>query len=78
MHLSNTPCYVENYYGTPQNFVDKNLEAGKNVLLEIEIQGAMKIREKRPDAVLLFVTPPDADTLRARLEGGQTRRLRKL
>ena len=38
-------CYVENYYGTPQNFVDKNLEAGKNVLLEIEIQGAMKIRE---------------------------------
>ncbi len=65
-------CYVENYYGTPQNFVDENLEAGKNVLLEIEIQGAMKIREKRPDAVLLFVTPPDADTLRARLEGRQT------
>ena len=35
-------CYVENYYGTPQNFVDENLEAGKNVLLEIEIQGAMQ------------------------------------
>lgn len=64
--------YVENYYGTPKAFVEQNLEAGKDVILEIEIQGAMKIREKYPDALLLFVTAPSADVLRDRLIGRGT------
>lgn len=59
--------YVGHYYGTPKTFVEENLEAGKDVFLEIEIQGAMKIKQKYPDAVLMFVTPPSADVLRERL-----------
>lgn len=59
--------YVGHSYGTPRAFVDENLAAGKNVILEIELQGAMKVRAARPDTVLLFVTPPDADTLKKRL-----------
>lgn len=51
-------CYCGNYYGTPKSYVDEMLSAGKNVLLEIEMQGAMKIKEKFPEAVLLFVMPP--------------------
>lgn len=64
--------YVENYYGTPRAFVEQNLEAGNDVILEIEIQGAMKIKEKYPDALLLFVTAPSADVLRDRLTGRGT------
>lgn len=64
--------YVENYYGTPRAFVEQNLEAGNDVILEIEIQGAMKIKEKYPDALLLFVTAPSADILRDRLIGRGT------
>lgn len=59
--------YVGHYYGTPRAFVEANLEAGKDVFLEIEIQGAMKIKQKYPDAVLMFVTPPSAEVLRERL-----------
>ena len=50
--------YVENYYGTPRSYVEEQLQAGRNVILEIEIQGAMKIKEKIPEALLVFVTPP--------------------
>lgn len=64
--------YVEHYYGTPKEYVQKQLEAGKDVILEIEIQGALKIKEQFPDTLLLFVTPPDADTLEARLRGRGT------
>ncbi len=64
--------YVKNYYGTPRAFVEQNLEAGNDVILEIEIQGAMKIKEKYPDALLLFVTAPSADILRDRLIGRGT------
>lgn len=46
--------YVENYYGTPRKYVEEQLSAGKDVILEIEIQGAMKIREKFPDTLLVF------------------------
>lgn len=53
--------YVENYYGTPKAYVEKQLEAGKDVILEIEIQGALKVKEKFPDTLLLFVTPPSAE-----------------
>lgn len=59
--------YVGHYYGTPKQFVEENLDEGKDVFLEIEIQGALKVKEKYPDAVLMFITPPDAKTLRERL-----------
>ena len=64
--------YVSHSYGTPREYVEKNLALGKNVILEIEIQGALKVKEKIKDAVLLFVTAPDADTLRDRLIGRGT------
>ena len=64
--------YVEHYYGTPKKYVEENLEAGKDVLLEIEIQGALKIKEKFPDAMLIFVTPPSGEELRRRLVGRGT------
>lgn len=64
--------YVNNYYGTPKKYVEDHLAAGKDVILEIEIQGALKIKSKFPDALLLFVTPPDAATLERRLVGRGT------
>lgn len=64
--------YVGNYYGTPKAYVGKQLEAGRDVILEIEIQGALKVREQFPDALLLFVTPPSADELKRRLIGRGT------
>ena len=64
--------YVNHYYGTPRAYVEEQLEAGKNVILEIEIQGARKIKEMFPDAILMFVTAPDANTLRERLIGRGT------
>ena len=54
--------YVENYYGTPKAYVQEQLDAGKDVILEIEIQGALKVKEKYPDALMLFLVPPDAQT----------------
>ena len=48
--------FVGNYYGTPKAYVEEQLEAGKDVILEIEIQGALKVKEKFPDTLLLFVT----------------------
>ena len=59
--------YVENYYGTPKAYVEKQLNAGKDVILEIEIQGALKVKKKLPDTLLLFVTPPTAEELKNRL-----------
>lgn len=59
--------YVNNYYGTPKAYVQEQLAGGRDVILEIEIQGALKIREKFPDTVLLFVTPPSFEELRQRL-----------
>lgn len=64
--------YVGNYYGTPKAYVKKQLEAGRDVILEIEIQGALKVRKQFPDALLLFVTPPSADELKKRLIGRGT------
>ena len=61
--------YVGNYYGTPKAYVEEQLRAGKDVILEIEIQGALKVKEKFPNTLLLFVTPPSAEELRKRLEG---------
>ena len=64
--------FVGNYYGTPKAYVEEQLEAGKDVILEIEIQGALKVREKFPDTLLLFVTPPSAGELKNRLVGRGT------
>jgi guanylate kinase len=64
--------YVENYYGTPRAYVEEQLEAGKDVLLEIEIQGALKVKEKLPDTLMLFITPPSAEELERRLVGRGT------
>ena len=52
--------YVGNYYGTPKAYVEEQLDKGNNVILEIEIQGAMNIKRMFPDAVLMFITPPSA------------------
>ena len=64
--------YVDNYYGTPRAYVEEQLEAGKDVILEIEIQGALKVKENFPQTLLLFVTPPTAGELRERLKGRGT------
>lgn len=64
--------YCGNYYGTPKAYVEKQLQNGKDVILEIEIQGALKIKEKFPSALLLFVTPPNVKELRRRLSGRGT------
>ena len=64
--------YVENYYGTPRSYVEEQLQAGRNVILEIEIQGAMKIKKKIPEALLVFVTPPTVEELDRRLTGRGT------
>ncbi len=64
--------YVSNYYGTPKAYVEEQLNAGKNVVLEIEIQGALKIKEKFPETVLMFITAPSAVELKERLVGRGT------
>lgn len=64
--------YCGNYYGTPRDYVEKKLSEGRDVILEIEIQGALKIKEQYPDALLLFVSTPDAAELRRRLSGRGT------
>ena len=64
--------YVENYYGTPKAYVEEQLANGKDVLLEIEIQGALQVKKLRPDALLIFITPPSAEILEQRLTGRGT------
>ncbi len=64
--------YVGNYYGTPRAYVEEQLKSSRSVILEIEIQGALLIKKKFPDTLLLFVTPPSAAILRDRLIGRGT------
>ena len=64
--------YVNNYYGTPKSYVQEQLSKGKDVILEIEIQGALKVKEKFPDTMLLFVSTPSAQILKERLVGRGT------
>lgn len=59
--------YLDNYYGTPQKFVNEKLDAGIDVILEIEMQGALQVREAAPEAVLIFIVPPRVDILKTRL-----------
>lgn len=70
--------YVGNYYGTPKDYVFSNIQGGRDVILEIEIQGALKIKERFPEAVLVFITTPDAETLKARLVNRGTESLDKI
>ena len=64
--------YVDNYYGTPKAYVEQKLAEGKDVILEIEMQGALQVKKKFPQTLLLFVTPPNATILRERLVGRGT------
>ena len=59
--------YVDSYYGTPEAYVEKQLDPGKDVIQEIEMQGALKVKEKMPQTLLIFVTPPTAEELKRRL-----------
>ena len=65
-------CYVDNYYGTPKSYVEDRLNEGKNVILEIEIQGALKVKELFPDSVLIFLLPPSVKELENRLRSRGT------
>lgn len=60
------------YYGTPRAHVHEYLESGRDVILEIEVDGAMQIKKRMPEAILVFIIPPDMKTLRARLTGRGT------
>lgn len=64
--------YVGNYYGTPKQFVEEKLAQGKNVILEIEVQGALNVKKQYPEAVLIFIAPPSIPILRERLIGRGT------
>ena len=64
--------YVANSYGTPRAYVEDKLEAGLNVLLDIEVQGARQVHEKMPDAVKVFIIPPSLEELEKRLKGRGT------
>lgn len=70
--------YCGNYYGTPKAYVEKQLAEGKNVILEIEIQGALLVKEKFPETLLLFVTPPNAKELKTRLIGRGTETMEQI
>ncbi len=59
--------YCGNYYGTPREYVENTVEAGKNIILEIEVQGAMKVKEALPQAITMFIMPDKWDTLEHRL-----------
>ena len=60
--------YSGNYYGTPKAAVERMLDEGKNVILEIEAQGALKVKEKMPEAIMIFIVPPSIGELRERLK----------
>ena len=64
--------YVDHYYGTPKEFVERSLDQGNDVILEIETKGALQVKENKPDAILIFILPPSAEELKNRLVGRQT------
>ena len=64
--------YVGNYYGTPKAYVEEKLDQGFDVILEIEVQGALRVKEKEPNAILIYMLPPGAQTLYERLSGRGT------
>lgn len=64
--------YVGNYYGTPIQMIEDNLSQGRDVFLEIEVQGAMKVREKMPEGIFIFLAPPNLEELESRIAGRGT------
>ncbi len=64
--------YAGNFYGTPLSFIEKQLEDGKNVILEIEVQGAFQVKDKLPDTTLIFIEPPSMEELERRIIGRGT------
>ncbi len=64
--------YVDNYYGTPRKFVEQEMAEGRDVILEIEVQGAMNVKRQYPDAILIFITAPSGEELKNRLCGRGT------
>jgi guanylate kinase len=64
--------YVGNYYGTPAEFVRRTIESGQDIILEIDVQGAMQVKRNFPNGVFIFLTPPSLDELRLRIEGRGT------
>jgi len=62
-------CVYDNYYGTPKDYVVDQISAGNNVLLEIDIQGALQVKKKYPEGVFVFILPPSMKTLKTRIEG---------
>ncbi|QEA58758.1 guanylate kinase [Leuconostoc koreense] len=64
--------YVSNYYGTPKSFIDETLASGRDVFLEIDVQGALQVKSKMPEGIYIFLTPPDLTNLRDRLVGRGT------
>lgn len=64
--------YVANSYGTPRAYVEDKLSAGMNVILDIEVQGARQVNEKKPDSVKIFIIPPSIEELERRLKGRGT------
>lgn len=70
--------FCENYYGTPIFYVEQQLKKGKNVILEIEVQGALQVKERYKDAILIFLTPPNIIELRNRLEKRATETIEKI
>ncbi|MEK4852695.1 guanylate kinase [Paenibacillus sp. FSL H7-0756] len=64
--------YVGNYYGTPRDFVERTLESGRDIILEIEVQGALKVKEKFPEGIFVFLLPPSMDELKDRIRGRGT------
>ncbi|WP_151734757.1 guanylate kinase [Paenibacillus tengchongensis] len=64
--------YVGNYYGTPRDFVDRTLDSGRDIILEIEVQGALKVKEKFPEGIFVFLLPPSMDELKDRIRGRGT------
>ncbi|OOB79046.1 MAG: guanylate kinase [Epulopiscium sp. Nele67-Bin001] len=65
-------CFCNNYYGTPKAFIDETVSSGADILLEIEIQGALQVKRKYPEAIFIFIMPPTFDELKSRLKGRNT------
>ncbi len=70
--------YVGNFYGTPKRFVDEAMQQGKDVILDIEVQGAIQVCSKRPDVVRIFIAPPSWKALEERLVGRGTDSMEKI
>jgi len=65
-------CFAGNYYGTKKKYIKQKFEEGYNIILEIETQGALQVKEKMPEVVLIFIAPPSVEELEKRLRGRHT------